>query len=179
MAEDRLNRGYAEALFAIAEAEGTLEDVGDELFRFARIMDRDARLREALTDPQLPAERKKSVIGELLTERANRHTVSLLHFLVDQGRARDLPKIANTVAAMAAGRYERAIAEVRTSVPLDEDRRRNLVDALKSVTGREVELKVIVDPSVIGGVLARGGDQVFDGTIRRKLELAREQLARR
>lgn len=179
MAEkDRLVRGYAEALFAVAQAEGTLEDVEEELYRFAKALEREPRLREALTDPQLPPDRKTSVVQEILGQRATPHTVSLLKFLVEQGRARDLPEIAQALAEMAAGRYQRAVAEVRTAVPLDEQRRARLAEALSKATGRDVELKVLVDPNVIGGVMARVDDQVFDGTIRRKLELARNQLAR-
>jgi F-type H+-transporting ATPase subunit delta len=179
MAEkDRLVRGYAEALFAVAQAEGTLEEVEGELYRFAKSLDREGRLREALTDPALPVERKTAVLDEIFGQRANQHTVSLLKFLVEQGRARDLPEIAEALAEMAAGRYQKALAEVRTAVPLDEQRRARLTEALSKATGRDVELKVLVDPDVIGGVMARVGDQVFDGTIRRKLELARNQLTR-
>ena len=83
-----------------------------------------------------------------------------------------------TLAELAAARRQQALAEVRTAVPLDDAQRQDLVKALTQVTGRNVELKVVIDPSVIGGVVARVGEQVFDGTIRRKLEMAREQLSR-
>jgi F-type H+-transporting ATPase subunit delta len=68
------------------------------------------------------------------------------------------------------------VAEVRVAVPLDATRRGRLEKALARATDLEVELKVLVDPAVIGGVVARVGDQVFDGTIRRRLDLARERL---
>lgn len=179
MAErDRLARGYAEALFALAQAEGTLEEVGEELYRFAKALERESHLREALTDPALPADRKTAVLDEVVGQRANPQTVSVLKFLVEQGRARDLSEIAEALAEMAAGRHKKALAEVRTAVPLDEQRRARLTEALSNAVGREVELKVLVDPNVIGGVVARVGDQVYDGTIRRKLELARNQLGR-
>jgi len=69
------------------------------------------------------------------------------------------------------------VAEVRSAVPLDEERRTKLAEALSKASGKDVELKVLVDPTLVGGVVARVGDQVFDGSIRRKLELARDQLA--
>ena len=72
---------------------------------------------------------------------------------------------------------DRAVAEVRTAVELTDDQRERLRKALGEATGREVELKVIVDESVVGGVVARVGDQVIDGSIRRRLELARERLS--
>jgi F-type H+-transporting ATPase subunit delta len=175
---DDLVEGYAQALFAVAQAEGTLEDLEEELYRFAKALEKEGRLREALTDPGLPSERKKAVLQEILGSKANRHTVSLLGFLVDQGRAKDLPRIADALAQMAAGRNQKVVAEVRTAVPLDVQRRARLAEALAKATGRSVELKVLVDPSVIGGVVARVGDQVFDGSVRRKLEQARQELTR-
>ncbi|HJP66057.1 MAG TPA: ATP synthase F1 subunit delta [Actinomycetota bacterium] len=178
MAEDRLIEGYAEALFAIAQAEGSLGDVEDELYQFAKTMERDGRLREVLVDPTLPADRKRSVIEEILGERASRHAINLLSFLVDQGRARQLTEIVEALAETAAGRNRKTLAEVRTAIPLDIQRRARLEEALAKATGRDVELKVVVDPSVIGGVVVKVGDQVFDGTVRRKLDVARNQLAR-
>jgi F-type H+-transporting ATPase subunit delta len=163
-------------LFSVAEAEEALDVVEDELFRFARALEREQRLRDALTDPALPAEQKRAVLGDVLGERANPHTVNLLGFLVEQGRARDLPAIVDELVALAAERRRAAVAEVRTAVPLDAERRERLAEALGRATGKRVELKVVVDPSVVGGVVARVGDQVIDGTVRRRLELARERL---
>jgi F-type H+-transporting ATPase subunit delta len=175
--DDRLIQGYAQALFAVAEAEGSLNDVEDELYRFANTVEGEPQLREALTDPQLPVERKKAVLEEILRDKANPHTTNLLGFLIEQGRAKDLSRIIGALADLAAERRRRAVADVRSAIPLDAEHRARLTEALSQATGRDVELKVLVDPSVIGGLVARVGDYVFDGTIRRKLELAREQLA--
>jgi len=70
------------------------------------------------------------------------------------------------------------VAEVRTAVPLDAGQRTRLAEALGRATGKDIELKVLVDESLVGGIMARVGDQVYDGTIKRRLELAREQLAK-
>jgi len=170
-------RGYAQALFAVAEAEGQHEQVEDELFRFGKELERQADLREALIDPALPADRKKGMLQELLGQKASRHTVALLGFIVEQGRARELPSIIEALTEVAAERRRHAVAEVRVAVSLDEDHRRRLAEALAKATGKDVDLRVLVDPSILGGVVARVGDQVFDGSIKRKLEMAREQLA--
>lgn len=174
--KDEIVRGYAQALFAIAEAEGDLTIVEDQLFAFSKAVERETKLHAALTDPALPAERKKALIAELLGDRANRHTVSILGFLIDQGRVRELSKIVDNVAALAAERRKQAVGEVRSAVPLTQERRARLAAALSKATGKQVEVKVVVDASVIGGILARVGDQVFDGTIRTRLEAARERL---
>lgn len=177
MADDRRIRGYAEAILAVAEAEGALDTVEEELFRFARTVEQQGELREALTDIALPAERKRAVIRELLGETAGDATVNLLELVVEQGRARDLSAIADELVRLAAERGQQAVAEVRTAIPLDEERRGRLSEALERATGKQVDLRAIVDESVIGGVYARVGDQVFDGTVRRRLELARERLS--
>ena len=170
-------RGYAQALFSIAEAEGALETVEDELFRFARTLETESQLRETLTDPGLPVDRKKAVLHEILGEKAGPHTVSILGFLVEQGKARELGLIVEELVELAADRRKAAVAEVRTAIPLEDDHKRRLADALAKATGKTVQLKVVVDPSVIGGVVARVGDQVIDGSIRKRLELARERMS--
>jgi F-type H+-transporting ATPase subunit delta len=174
--KDRQIEGYAQALFAVADAEGDVERVEDELFRFGKTVEREVGLRDALSDPGLPIDRKQAVVAELLG-RASRHTRSLVTFLVGQGKGKELPRIIDALAELAAERRRKALAEVRAAVPLTSDQRKRLAQALSEATGREVELKVLVDPSLLGGVVARVGDQVFDGSIKRKLDLAREQLA--
>lgn len=175
-AKSALVRGYAQALLEVAEAEGTLADVEEELFRFAKALEREAGLREALTDPRLPPDRKRAVLLDLLGERASRHTLNLLGFLIEQGRARELVGIIEGLAEAAAERREHAIAEVRTAVPLTGTRRKKLVAALSKATGRAVEVKVVVDPAVVGGAVARVGAEVFDGSIATRLQAARERL---
>ena len=175
---DRLIEGYAQALFAIVEAEGDLDAVEDQLYRFAKAIEARGDLREALTDPSLPADRKKGIVHDLLQGKASDSAISLLGFLIEQGRAKDLPKIIEALADVVAERRNRAVAEVRTAVPLDAGQRTRLAEALGRATGKDIELKVLVDESLVGGIMARVGDQVYDGTIKRRLELAREQLAK-
>jgi F-type H+-transporting ATPase subunit delta len=177
MARDDAIRGYAQALFSVAEAEEALDEVEDELFRFARTLEQQPDLRAALTDIRLPAERKRAVLEDILGDRVNRHTVNLLTFVVEQGRARELEAIVDELAQLAAERRQSVVAEVRTAVPLDATRRNKLAKALEAATGKRIELKVVVDPSVVGGVVARVGDQVIDGSVRRRLELARDRLS--
>ena len=169
-------RGYAQALFAVAEAEGSLDAVEDELFAFAKAVQREARLRDALTDPALPAERKRAVVQDLLGERASPHTTNLIGFVIEQGRARELEKIIESLVDVAAERRQHKVAEVRSASPLSERQRRALEQALSRATGLSVEVKSVVDTSVIGGVVAVIGDEVFDGTVRTRLQQVRELL---
>lgn len=177
MAEDALVRGYAEAMFSIAEAEGELDAVEAQLYAFAKLLERESRVREALVDTSLPAENKRGLIRDTLGERANPIAVNMLGFLVEQDRARDIGEVVEGLATIVAERRQQVLAEVRTAVALDEGQRRRLAEGLSKATGRQVEVKVVVDPSVLGGVVARIGDEIIDGSVRSRLQEVRQQMA--
>jgi F-type H+-transporting ATPase subunit delta len=177
-ADERID-GYAAAILEVARAEEQLERVVDELFRIARAFEASNPLREALTDLRIPVERKMGVIDDLLGTKTSPLTVNLVGFVVSTGRASDLPAIADRVAARAASARDKAVAEVRTAVELDDATIARLTAALNKATGKDVEVKVVVDPTVIGGVVARVGDLVIDGTVSHRLEQLRETLNQR
>ncbi len=102
--------------------------------------------------------------------------MAAIDFIVASGRAADLPAIADSLAEVAAASRQREVAEVRTASPLDADQVARLEDALARATGKQVELKVVVDPEVVGGLVARVGDIVIDGTVRRRLDSLRSAL---
>jgi F-type H+-transporting ATPase subunit delta len=168
--------GYATALVAVAEAEGALGRVEEELFAFAKATDLNPQLREALTDPALPVDNRQALVRDIIGDRAHPVTVNLISFVIESGRARDLSKIADAFVQIAATSRERAVAEVRSAVPLTDKQRERLEKALSAATGRDVEAKVIVDPSVVGGVIARVDDLVFDGSVSSRLEDAKQAL---
>lgn len=173
--DDRIE-GYATALFEVARVEGSLDEVEDELFRFARTLEGNEPLRSVLTDEAIPVDRRRSVVAELLGDKASPVTANLVSLVVGAGRARDLPAIIDKLVRRAAAEHDRAVAEVRSAVPLDDDQRDRLAEALGRATGKAVEVKVIVDPSVLGGIFAQVGDTVIDGTIRTRLNQLRESI---
>jgi F-type H+-transporting ATPase subunit delta len=167
---------YATAMVAVAQAEGALSKVEDELFAFAKAAEQNPKLREALTDQALPVDNRQALVRDILGGRAHQVTVNLLSFLIESGRARDLSKIADEFVQLAASSREHAVAEIRSAVPLTDKQRERLQKALSTATGRTVEVKVVVDPTVIGGVIARVDDLVFDGSVSSRLEDAKHQL---
>jgi F-type H+-transporting ATPase subunit delta len=175
MADDR-TLAYAEALFAVARAEGTLGEVEDELFRFSQTLQGNDELRTALTDASIPAARRQQIVEDLLGGRASRTTVALVSMVVGTGRARDLPRIIKRLVEMSAAEANKEVAEVRSAVPLTDDQRERLAKALEDATGKQVEVKVVVDPSVLGGIVAQVGDTVIDGSVRRRLDQLKNAL---
>lgn len=167
---------YARALFEVARAEGSLDTVADELFRVARTFEVNDELRTTLTDPALPVERRLGIVEDLLGGRASRVTVALVSFVVAAGRSRELPAIIDKLVAQAAEERSQAVAEVRSAVPLDADQRQRLAAALSNATGKSVTVKAVVDPTILGGVVARVGDTVLDGSVRHRLDQLKEAL---
>ena len=167
--------GYARALFEVARAEGTLDEVEDELFRFARAYESNEQLRANLTDEVIPVERRIAIVEDLLGG-ATPTTTQLVSMVVGSGRARDLPAIVDELVHRAASAKDLDVAEVRTAVPLTGDQQARLKAALENATGKSLNLKAIVDPSVLGGVVATVGDNVIDDTVRTRIEQLKSRL---
>ena len=172
---DRID-GYADALFSIAKAEGNLDEVEDELFRFARSLEGSDALRNALTDELVPIEKRQAIVEDILGPKASPTTSQLVGLVVGSGRGRDLPAIVDKLVARAAAEKDKAVAEVRSAVPLTDDQKDRLAAALANATGKQVEVKVVVDPSVLGGLVATVGDTVIDGTVRSRLDQLKSLL---
>ena len=126
MTNDARIDGYARGLFEVARAEGTLDEVEDELFRFARSYESSEELRGALSDDQIPPAKRQSIVEDLLGGKATPTTVQLISMVVGAGHGRDLP--------------------------------------------------AIVDPTVLGGLVATVGDTVIDGTVRTHLDQLKSRL---
>ena len=176
MASDALIHGYAQALFSVVRAEDELDRVEDELYRFGKLLDSNHELKQALANQSLDKDQRAKVLNELLADKVSPHTLGLLNFIVAQGRARQLPQILGELSALAAEERESVVAEVRSAVPLEKGQQGKLATALSKATGKKVEVKAIVDPSVIGGVVSKVGETIIDGSLRRRLEQLREQV---
>jgi F-type H+-transporting ATPase subunit delta len=165
------------ALFSIADADGKLDAVEDELFRFARTVAREPELRAVLTDRGLDPERKSALLDALLDGKVQSGTKRVIQALVITPRGRTLEDGLEAYARLAADVRARTLATVTTAVPLDEAQRERLTRSLSAQLGRQVQLQTEVDPGVVGGVLVRIGDEVIDGSSRHRLAEARRRLS--
>ncbi len=175
MSDPRIE-GYAKALFEIARAEGTLDEVEDELFRFARSYESSDALRNALTDDMIPAAKRQAIVEDLLGGKATTTTTQLVSMVVGSGRGRDLPAIIDQLVARASSSKNLEVAEVRTCGRTDRRPEDRLAAALANATGKQVNLKVVVDPSVLGGLVATVGDTVIDGSVRTRIDQLKSRL---
>lgn len=173
---DARSEAYADALFTIAQAEGALDRIEDELFKVARTLESNDDLRATLTDVAIPVERRQGIVEDLLGAKAHPSTTALVSFVIGSGRGRDLPDIVDRLVKRAAASRQQAIAEVRTVLPLDDEQKQRLAAALSTKTGKQIDIRVIIDPSVLGGIVAQVGDEVYDGSVRHRLNQLREAL---
>jgi F-type H+-transporting ATPase subunit delta len=167
---------YTEAFFAVISGEGQLNEAQDELFRFSRIVEGNDELYATLADQHLPAARRQQIVEDLLGGQALPVTMGLVSLVVGTGRIRDLPTIVDRLLQRSAALTNRTVAEVRSAVELNDEQRKRLAESLKKATGLDVDIVVVVDPAVIGGIVTQIGDTVIDGSIRHRLDQLKESF---
>jgi F-type H+-transporting ATPase subunit delta len=172
-------RGYGERIFEQQPTSDDVDEIEDELFRLARIAEQNVELRQALADSASPIERRLAVLADLLENRVTQATAMLAGYVMRAGRSRDFVGALDYLVQIAAAERGRRVADIRAAVELDESERERLALALSRIMRRQVELRVRIDPSVLGGVSISVGDTVIDGTVRHRLEQLRESLMQR
>jgi F-type H+-transporting ATPase subunit delta len=170
---------YARALFDIARAERLdFEQIGAELSGTAALVSGNDALQRALANPAIPPARKRGVIEQLLALSPVSPVLSrLLLMLADRDRLVLLPDLADAYRTRLMEHQQVVRAEVTTAIAVPPDRVAALQQGLAHTTGREVQLDVRVDPSIVGGAVARIGSTVYDGSVTTQLEKLRQQLA--
>lgn len=167
---------YAQAVVALAQGEGALDAVGSELRAVADAVGRSDDLRQRLTDIHLPVGQRLKFVESDVLQAAHPVTRSALAMIIAADRAGELDDIAATVATRAAELRDREVAEVYVAAPLDESRQRALTEALERTTGKRLDVTFRVDPAVVGGVRAKIGDTVIDGSVARRLQELRTRV---
>ncbi len=166
------------ATVASAEASGKLDDLEDELFRFERIVQAQPQLRGALVDRRVAPERKAELLAGLLEGKTTPATLRLVTEAAAHPRGRSLERVLAEFGRIAAERRSRLVAVVRTAVELSEEQKTRLGAALSAQYDRDVHLNIEVDPSILGGMSIRVGDEEIDGTIVRRLGEVRRRIER-
>jgi F-type H+-transporting ATPase subunit delta len=166
-----------EASLDAADADGQLEDVEDELFRFGRIVSADRELARILSDRKAPAEGKSALLDRLLAGRVSTVTAQLLRNVLTGPYAGTAGNAIERLSEVANRRRGRSVARVTSAVALTAAQEQRLADVLSRLYGRTIGLQVTVDPGVLGGLIVQVGDEVIDGSIAHRLEAAHRRLA--
>jgi F-type H+-transporting ATPase subunit delta len=169
-------RRYAHALFQVALGGNAEAAVGADLESLERLHDEDPSFLEFLVSPEVFIDRKHEFIDKVFGPRVNALTVRFLHLLVDKKRIASFPEACKEFQRLGEEHRGMVRAQVRTAVPLDSDQEARLKKDLDRITGKQVLIEKIVDPSLLGGVVVNLGNRVIDQSLRRGLKRMREQL---
>jgi len=167
--------GYAAAVFETVTLP-ELEEIEDQLFRFARTVESNRALRRALGDRDLPIALRQEVIGDLLNGKVLPATVRVVSYAVRGGRARDIVATLDALVDDAARTRGWRVAKVSAAVEVGDDQRQALSNALEHLAGHPVDLRVTLEPELVGGVVVQIGDLLIDGSTRHRLDQLREHV---
>jgi F-type H+-transporting ATPase subunit delta len=177
MVTGSLARRYARAILEIGTANGNLEKIGADLRSLAKAMHESAELVTALTNPAIRrADRRRVIDGLLERIGADSHSKNLVYLLLDGERLSSVEAISREVDVMIEAKAGRMAAEVTSAKPLDAGQLSQIITALEQLSGKKVAVTHRADPSLLGGVVAKLGDTVYDGSLRTQLRTLRDEL---
>lgn len=166
------------ALLVRAERDGQAEEVEDQLFRFGRVLDTEARLTRLLSDPMVPTERRVKLLKQVLADSGgvNATAAALLTQTVELLRGEPADVAVSELAELAVARRGEVVAEVTAAAELKGEQAARLTELLSRIYGHPVSVQLNVDSAVLGGLLITVGDEVIDGSLSSRLDAARAGL---
>jgi len=169
---------YANALADVALPQGAGEPAAKQLQEFAVTLRESGELQTFLENPAVATEEKRGVLEKIVQRMgAGKIIRNFLFVIVDHGRAREIPEIAEAFREVVRQRQGVAEAQVYSAVRLSESQKAELTQSLGRLTGKTVDANYFIDPELLGGTLVRVGDTIYDGSLRNRLEQMRARLA--
>ena len=176
MAQGAVARRYAEAAFDLAQKSKNLDRWRSDLRTAAGVL-ADPKLIRVLEDPKVPRGTKRKILDDAFTVTLDPLVKNLLYLLAERGRLGLVPRITDEFVAMANRQEGVVVAVVTTAVDLNDTQQKKVQDRLRQLTGAEkIDLRLHTDPGIIGGMIARVGDELYDGSVRTKLNELQERL---
>ena len=177
--QQHLGDVYAKALLGFAENSGDSETLLGELEQVVSLMDELPKLRSVLESLRVPHEEKGKLLQTAFADKLNKDLLNFLKIVSRRGRFDCLGAIAGSARRMHDEMAGRVVALVTTAEAIDEATRDRVAEQLAQKLGKQVEIQSEVDPSIIGGMVVRVGDTVFDGSVVNQLGRIRTQAIKR
>ena len=175
MLKGAVARRYAAAIFDIARKQNTLDRTLEDVQQIAKLFS-NRKVSFLMREPKVPAQRKEKALRDAIQGRALPTSLNLALLLVQRDLVEYAPNIAAEFEQMLRNYRNEAVAEVTTATQIDATQTRTIQQALEERTGKTIIVHPHVDPAILGGVIARVGDQLIDGSIRYRLSVLEQQL---
>jgi F-type H+-transporting ATPase subunit delta len=175
MLKGAIARRYAGAIFDIALRQNALDRTLEDVQGLGQLFSKHT-LAYLLREPKVPLQRKEKALREALGSRVQPTSLNLALLVVQRGLVELMPNIAAELQQLVFNYKNQAVAEVTTAAPMDAQQQAQVKQALERQTGKTILLQTRVDPAILGGVVARVGDQLIDGSIRQRLQVLKRQL---
>lgn len=177
MSSGSIARRYARALMGIGVDNGNYETIGEQVGALARAMKISSELAQTLSNPAFPRSDRKKVLGALLDRLGALPMVkNFTLLLLDRDRLSALPGIARELQVMIDEQAGRVNAVVTSARPLTDNQLEQIKSQLEKLSGKTVQIEHKEDPGILGGVIAKVGDLVYDGSLRTQLSQMRDRL---
>lgn len=168
---------YSEALFNLALEEGRIDELQKELQVLRELISGNPEFMEFLTTPKIGKDDKRAFVDSVFGGKFSQEIVNLTKVLIDKKRAGEILDIADVFDKTVLSHQDLVSAAAYTAVPLSSSEMDALKAKLTQLTGKEISLENIIDASVIGGIRLKVGDRVIDGSLKRRLEDLKGNLA--
>ena len=174
-----LARRYARSVIDLAQEAGILKEVGEDLERISALFAESPQLGNVFADPTIAPEAKEKVLAEVLEKGGVQDlTMKFIHVVLRKGRILGIGAIARSYRDLMDQLENRVRARVVSAAQLSDKEKSSIKDALSKISGKEVTLEVEVDESLLGGVVAYMGSQVYDGSIKNQLTQIKDNLSK-
>lgn len=176
MRDETVARSYAETLFELADRNAAVEEYGAAIETVAKAIEENGDFRLFLETPRIEDEEKKAVVSKVFGDRLPKHVVNFVLVTIDKRRQRILRHIASQYHALLDERMGREHVQVSVARPVDDATREMIAAKLSTALGKKAIPHIRVRPEIIGGVVVRTGDTIYDGSVRRRLDGMRRRL---
>ena len=175
MLKGAIARRYAGAMFGLAIKQNTLDRTRDDVKEMGELFAL-RKLAYLLREPKIPTKRKETALRQALEDKVLPTSLNLALLFVQRELVDIMPNIAREFEQMVLDYRNEAIAQVTTAAQLDGAQKTTVKQALEKLTDKKILMETRVDPSILGGVVARVGDQIIDGSVRQRLSALQQQL---
>ena len=176
MRDETVARNYAETLFELARRNESIQEYGDALGMVAGLLEDDSRFRTFVETPRIDDENKKDVIRKVFRDKAPKQVINFVLITIDKRRQTLLREISEEYSLLLDNHLGREHVEVTVARPLDDTTANVVSEQLSKMLGRQAIPHIRVKPEILGGLVVRTGDMIYDGSVRRRLEGLRRRL---